>query len=46
MTPGGTFTGYPFMSTLSEIADNMVVGPDRDIWFSDIGDDIHRQDRA
>ena len=37
MTPGGTFTGYPFMSTLSEIADNMVVGPDGDIWFSDMG---------
>jgi streptogramin lyase len=37
MTPGGTFTGYPFMSSLSEIADNMVVGPDGDIWFSDMG---------
>jgi streptogramin lyase len=37
MTPGGTFTSYPFTSTLSEIADNMVVGPDGDIWFSDMG---------
>jgi len=37
MTPGGTFTGYPFMSPLSEIADNMVLGPDGDIWFSDMG---------
>ena len=37
MTPGGTFTGYPFMSSLSEIADNMVLGPDGDIWFSDMG---------
>jgi streptogramin lyase len=37
MTPGGTFTGYPFVSSLSEIADNMVVGPDGDIWFSDMG---------
>ena len=37
MTPGGTFTGYPFMSSLSEIADNMVLGPDGDIWFADMG---------
>jgi len=37
MTPGGTFTAYPFMSSLSEIADNMVLGPDGDIWFSDMG---------
>jgi virginiamycin B lyase len=37
MTPGGTFTGYPFMSPLSEIADNMVLGPDGEIWFSDMG---------
>ena len=37
MTPAGTFTGYSFMSSLSEITDNMVLGPDGDIWFSDMG---------
>lgn len=36
MTPGGVFTGYP-MPTLGEIDDNMVLGPDGDIWFSDMG---------
>ncbi len=36
MTPGGTFTPYA-MPTLGEIADNMVLGPDGEIWFSDMG---------
>ena len=36
MTPGETFTPYP-MPMHGEIADNMVLGPDGEIWFSDMG---------
>ena len=36
MTPAGTFTAYP-LPPGSEIDDNMVVGPDGAIWFSDQG---------
>jgi streptogramin lyase len=36
MTPTGNATRYP-LPTLGSIADNMVLGPDGDIWFSDQG---------
>jgi streptogramin lyase len=36
MTPSGSFTGYT-MPTLGTIEDNMVLGPDGAIWFSDAG---------
>jgi streptogramin lyase len=36
MTPGGTFTASPYSLPMNGVIDdNMVLGPDKDIWFSD-----------